>query len=92
MIYLDFDGKPTPANELLWLALDPCGCASGAVAVWGIDSPFAITAEQARRAQWGTKREADMDKRTYELAHRNTLRDRMPIPCPHKEERHDDPR
>ena len=86
MIYLDFEGKPTPADELLWLALAPCGCATGAVVVWDAGSPYAITAEQARRELWYTNREADMDKRTYELARLDTLRERMPIPCPHKED------
>lgn len=84
MIYLDFDGKPTPGDDLVWLAIAPCGCATGAVVVSVNGVPYATTEEQARYELWGSKREAKADKRPYELALHNTLRERMPIPCPHK--------
>ena len=77
-IYLDFNGKPTPANDLNWYALRPCGCASGCVAAASQLGPVALTESEARiEMNDGSKRAAKADKRTYVLAPRSEVVERM---------------
>lgn len=77
MIYLDFNGKPTPGDDLVWFAVRDCGCATAVACVALGDEPIAITEEQARIKINETKAKAKRDKRRYELGLRSTCKERL---------------
>ena len=78
-LYLDFNGAPTNASDLVWLAVKECGCATGSVCVAIGSRPIAITEAQARREMNDTARAAKADKRRYELALRSTVVERLAL-------------